>query len=184
MASAADSGQPADYLTRQILLSVFTWMACDSRRSESLYSSKHRWRHRRESGKSKGGGGTESRPIPKQAFAGSNPVTRSISQKKAHPASDRRPDALKVTYPLSKDSSAHASPIHVSASVKPTLVCVTAATIVTPRRESHYSESSLSSALQRSICHMQPPAASIFVQGRRIMREGHFIRELPRPHLA
>jgi len=91
---------------------------------------------------------------------------------------------LKVTYPLSKDSPAHASPIHVSASVEPTLVCATAATMVTPRRESHYSESALSSAMQRSICHMQPPAASIFVQGRRIMREGHFIRELPRRHLA
>ena len=153
-------------------------------RSESHYSSNHRWRHRGESGKSKGCGCGESRPIPKQAFAGSNPVTRSRSQNQAQLASDRRPVALKVTYPLSKDSSAHASPIHVSASVKPTLVCVTAATIVTPQRESHYSESSLSSALQRSICHMQPPAASIFVQGRRIMREGHFIQELPRPHLA
>jgi len=151
---------------------------------KTLCSSNHRWRRRENLRKSKGCERSESRPIPKQGFAGSNPVTRSSSLKQVHPASLGRPDGLKVTYPLSKDSPAHASPIHVSASVEPTLACATAATMVTPRRESHYSESSLSSALQRSICHMQPPAASIFVQGRRIMREGHFIRELPRPHLA
>jgi hypothetical protein len=57
-------------------------------RSESLYSSNWLWRHRRESGKSKGCGRSESHPIPKQAFAGSNPVTRSRSRIHGHQASD------------------------------------------------------------------------------------------------
>ena len=58
-------------------------------KEESLYSSNQRRRHRRESGKSKGCGQTESRPIPKQAFAGSNPVTRSQSRMQGHLASDK-----------------------------------------------------------------------------------------------
>src|SRR3990170_265726 len=77
---------------------VCTRTLCNSIRTESLCSSNQRRRHRGNLGRSKGCGWTESRPIPKQAFAGSNPVTRSNSQEQAYPASDGRPDSLKLTY--------------------------------------------------------------------------------------
>ena len=53
-------------------------------RTESLYSSNHRRRYREKPGKSKGCGGTESRPIPKQAFAGS--PARAVGQGIPSPA--------------------------------------------------------------------------------------------------
>jgi hypothetical protein len=96
-------------------------MPPDSSRSESLYSSNHRRRHRRESGKSKGCGRSESHPIPKQAFAGSNPVTRSRSQEQAHPASDWRPDGSKGTYLIVKNTQDPVPLLHTSASLSPNL---------------------------------------------------------------
>ena len=93
----------------------------NSIRSESLYSSNHRWRHCRESGKSKGCGRFESRPIPKQAFAGSNPVTRSSSQLQAHPASDWRPDGSRVTCLIVKNTQDPVPLLRTFTSLSPNL---------------------------------------------------------------
>ena len=106
-----------------------TCRRCDSVTIESLYSSNHRRRHRRESGQSKGRGRSESRPIPKQAFVGSPaqaagqeipPPAQTAKNKTLRPPMGGR-RVLQVTCPVSKDSRAFASSIDASASDEPTL---------------------------------------------------------------
>ena len=130
-------------------------MPCESNGVETLCSSNHRRRHRENPGKSKGCDRSESRPIPKQGFAGS-PV-QAAGQEIPSPAPSAKNKTVRPPIGGRRVRSSHTSQARML------------------RPKSHRSAVSL---ILSRVLRITP------MLGAQIMRESHFIRELHRIHLA